>query len=184
MDAPGAIALAARLVPSYDQAPGMHRMGEQVRLNSGHSRGNGRLPGSLRPVQLLSPLGNLACITELLRRLVPMRDLLAEIVSREINAPHAGHGLGRAWAYIHPLVIVGVYLLVLGFVIGGKITANSAQTLDYPSYILAGLVPWLMMQNALLRATSALTSNANLIKQVVFPIEVLPVAAVASATIP
>jgi lipopolysaccharide transport system permease protein len=137
-----------------------------------------------RPLEVLSPRQNIACIAEVLRHVASMRDLLTELIRREINSPHAGHGLGPAWAYIHPIVIVLVYLYVIGFVIGSKIDASANFPGDYPSYILVGLVPWLMTQNALVRTTGALTANSNLVKQVVFPIEILPVAAFASASIP
>ena len=49
---------------------------------------------------------------------------------------------------------------------------------DYTTYILSGLVPWLFIQQALVRGANALVGQANLVKQVVFPVEVLPVAAV------
>lgn len=86
--------------------------------------------------------------------------------------------------YVHPLVVVGTYLLLFGFVLGSKISTTGAFPGDYPGYILVGLVPWLMMQAAILRGPTALIGSANLVKQVVFPIEILPIAVVIAATIP
>src|SRR5207248_1336205 len=54
---------------------------------------------------------------------------------------------------------------------------------DYPTYLLAGLLPWLACAEAMMKGTGALVANANLVKQVVFPIEVLPVKSVLSSFI-
>ena len=132
----------------------------------------------------LSPTRNLQALWNTFKQIYRYRELLSEMVHRDLSASHARHGFGGIWVYLHPLVIVGTYLLVFGFVLGSKIAVTGEFPGDYPGYILAGLVPWLMMQAAIVRGPGALISSANLVKQVVFPIEVLPVASVIAATIP
>lgn len=132
----------------------------------------------------LSPRSNAAAVFTSIRHAYQTRELLVEMTRREMAAGHAGHGLGMLWVFIHPLIIVLVYLLIIGFVIGGRLDTGGSFPGDYPSYMLIGLVPWLMLQAAIVRATNALVGNAGLVKQVVFPIEVLPVAAAAAASIP
>jgi lipopolysaccharide transport system permease protein len=56
--------------------------------------------------------------------------------------------------------------------------------LNYTVYILSGLVPWLALVDSLNRAPNAVTGNSNLVKQVVFPIEVLPAKTVIAALLP
>src|SRR5215472_18075402 len=97
------------------------------------------LPGWRRPLEILSPSRNIAGLVDVARRVGSMRDLLAELVRRDISAAHAAQGLGPAWVYIHPIVIVVVYVFVIGFVIGSKIQATASFPGDYPSYILVGL---------------------------------------------
>lgn len=108
------------------------------------------------------------------------RPLVTEMVIRDLKGAHAGHGLGSLWVYVQPLVIVGTYMLIFGLIIGSKIDVSSMPG-DYTSYILVGMTPWLVMANVLGRAPGVFISNANLVKQVVFPIEVLPLASVVSA---
>jgi lipopolysaccharide transport system permease protein len=55
--------------------------------------------------------------------------------------------------------------------------------LDYMTYLLSGLIPWLSFQESMSKAATAITGNANLVKQVVFPIEILPVKGVLSSFI-
>lgn len=104
------------------------------------------------------------------------RALVRELVARDVRGGHAGHGLGSMWVYAQPVVIVASFMLVFGVVIGSKLAITSTFPGDYTSYILVGVVPWLLMAAVLGRATGAFSSNANLVKQVVFPIETLPVA--------
>ena len=47
--------------------------------------------------------------------------------------------------------------------------------LDYTTYLLAGLIPWMAFQESMAKGATVIVGNANLVKQVVFPIEVLPV---------
>ncbi len=106
------------------------------------------------------------------------RGLVREMVLRDIKGGHAGHGLGSMWVYAQPIVVVATFMLIFGVVIGSRMAVTETFPGDYTSYILVGLTPWLLMSNALGRATNAFSSNSNLVKQVVFPVEVLPVATV------
>src|SRR5262245_45487112 len=112
----------------------------------------------------------------LAKLLVRNGDLVREMFWRDLKVGHAGHSFGGIWVYLHPIVIVGTYLIIFGFVLGSKIAVASPFPGDYPSYILIGLVPWLITAAVLGRGPSVLFGAANLVKQVVFPVEVLPVA--------
>jgi lipopolysaccharide transport system permease protein len=52
--------------------------------------------------------------------------------------------------------------------------------LDYTAYLLSGLVSWLCFQEAMVKGCTSITANRTLVKQVVFPIEILPVKTVLS----
>ena len=135
------------------------------------------------PIRVLESLFALRVNAAAIRRLwsvaLEKRQLLRELINRQLRAAHAGRGLGVFWQYFHPLFVVLVYLLIFGFVIGGRIGGTEDLPGSYPSYILAGLVPWLITQNAMMQATGALADNSNLVKQVIFPIELLPIASTA-----
>ena len=47
--------------------------------------------------------------------------------------------------------------------------------LDYTTYLLSGLIPWMAFQESMAKGATVIVGNANLVKQVVFPVEVLPV---------
>jgi lipopolysaccharide transport system permease protein len=106
------------------------------------------------------------------------RQLTWEMTRREISDRYAGQALGTFWAVGHPLAQMGVYIFVFAFVFKARATgaATSANApLDYISYLLSGLIPWIAFQESMAKASTVIRSNANLVKQVVFPIEILPV---------
>ncbi len=104
------------------------------------------------------------------------RSLIRELVIRDLKGGHAGHGLGSFWIYAQPLVVVATFMLIFGVVIGSRIAITESFPGDYTGYVLVGVVPWLLTAAALGRAPTVFTANANLVKQVVFPIETLPIA--------
>ncbi len=103
------------------------------------------------------------------------RLLIFEMTRRALVDQHAGQVLGRIWAVCHPLMFAGIYILVFAFVFKSQFGGTADLPLDRPAFILAGLVPWLGMIRSMSLSASSLISGSNLVKQVVFPIEVLPV---------
>ena len=55
--------------------------------------------------------------------------------------------------------------------------------LDYTTYLLAGLIPWFGFQESMGKASTVIIAHADLVKQVIFPIEVLPVKGVLASLI-
>jgi lipopolysaccharide transport system permease protein len=102
------------------------------------------------------------------------------MTKRAIRDQFAGQYLGAAWAVLHPMLLMAVYLFLFGVVLGVRAGGAAKTGVDYSAFLLSGLIPWLSFQDSMARTTPAVTSNADLVKQVVFPLEVLPVRAVLS----
>jgi lipopolysaccharide transport system permease protein len=109
------------------------------------------------------------------------RHLIFALARREVSDRYAGQMFGILWAVGHPLLLMGVYLFVFGFVFQTRIGGTADMPLNYTVYLLAGTVPWLTIAEMLNKAPVAVTANAALVKQVVFPVEVLPIKSVLSA---
>jgi ABC-type polysaccharide/polyol phosphate export permease len=84
--------------------------------------------------------------------------------------------LGLAWSLAHPVVLMLVYLLVFSVML-------KIQTADYEHYwlfLLAGLPVWVFFATSLQAASRSLLENANLIRKVRFPRQLLPLSMVAT----
>lgn len=102
------------------------------------------------------------------------RELLRAMTNHSLGSQYAGQVLGIVWVVIHPLSLLLLFAVVFGLVLKVRITGSYEVPFDYTTYLLAGLVPWLTLQQVMMRSCSALIGQSNLVKQVVFPIEVLP----------
>jgi lipopolysaccharide transport system permease protein len=106
------------------------------------------------------------------------RELLGNLVRREIRGRYKGSALGIVWTLVTPLVMMGAYTLVFRviFRVGNEIP-------NYPLYLLTGLALWVFFASSLGVASTSLLANGNLIKKVRFPRVIVPLAAVASQSV-
>ena len=106
----------------------------------------------------------------ILSTLVTHRHLLTTMVRRDIGARFAGSSLGGLWTLIHPAILLSLYTLVFTYI-------YRVPTLEgghsFTEFAFCGLWPWLAFQEACLRSVTAITDNANLVKKLRFPSELL-----------
>jgi len=119
--------------------------------------------------------GNFQAFSELIALLTRYRVLTVELARREIGEKYSGQFFGTFWAFAHPLILTIVYIFVFGFIFRMRMGGTADLPLDYTSYLLSGLIPWLAFQESMSKAGTVIISNANVVKQVIFPTEVLPV---------
>jgi ABC-type polysaccharide/polyol phosphate export permease len=103
------------------------------------------------------------------------RELLGNLVRREIRGRYKGSVLGVVWTLVTPLVMMGAYTLVFRVVF-----RTGPEIPNYPLFLLTGLALWVFFSTSLVVAASSLLANGNLIKKVRFPRLIVPVAAVAA----
>jgi len=102
------------------------------------------------------------------------RQLAWALVRRDITDRYVGQALGAAWAFIHPMLLMGIYVFLFMIVFKVRVGGRPGMPDDYALYIICGMVPWQALQDSVSRGVSVLVGNASLVKQVVFPIELLP----------
>jgi len=105
------------------------------------------------------------------------RELLGNLTQRELRGKYKRSALGWAWSLINPLALAAIFTFVFGVVFQGRLEAVGNSQLSgiaaYPLFLLSGLLPWAFMSNGITGSIGALVSNANLVKKVYFPREVL-----------
>ncbi len=134
-------------------------------------------------MSLFDPRTHFSALRELVFLLTQRRQLLWAMVKREIGEQYAGQMIGSVWAIGHPLILMMVYVVVFSFVFKMRLGGTSDHPMNYPIYMLSGLIPWLTFQTCLSKGVSAISANTSLVKQVVFPIEILPVKTVLASSI-
>jgi lipopolysaccharide transport system permease protein len=101
------------------------------------------------------------------------RGMLGRTAFHDIRARYAGSVLGLAWLVVYPLLFLGVYALVYVYIY--QIRLGTLGDGEYVVLIFCGLVPFLGLSEALSTGVGSVASNANLIKNSLFPIDLIPV---------
>jgi ABC-2 type transport system permease protein len=104
-------------------------------------------------------------------------ELLRTMLRRELRVKYKGSALGILWSYLYPLAMVAVYTLVF------SILWRAVDVPHYPLFILSGLAVWTFFQAAIQLAAGSVVANANLIRNVRFPREVIPTSVVLSQAV-
>ncbi len=100
------------------------------------------------------------------------------LAKRDIMARYRGSLAGVAWALIGPLLMVAVYALVFTGVFQARwgVAGAGADGLGYVMRLFVGLTVFTSVAEVMTRASRLMQDNANLVKRVVFPLELLCVA--------
>ncbi len=147
-------------------------MGETHQPVSASASGIGRL---------LDPRLWLVASRELAVLIVRQRRLTLEIAKRELTHEHRGKALGMFWGVFQPLFLLVVYTFIYGVVFNAKIGGSFELPRNFTIYLLSGLVPWFAFQFSMTKSVGVITANANLVKQVVFDLSLLPIASALAA---
>lgn len=113
----------------------------------------------------------------IIKNLYRYRHILSQMVIREVKGRFAGSVGGLLWNFIHPILMLVVYLFVFIYIFKLRVgTSGSAGASAI--YIMSGLFPWIILAEGMSRGTSSLIENANLIQKTYFPTEILTAKAV------
>lgn len=108
-----------------------------------------------------------------LKDIYRFKNLVYNLVSRDLKVKYKGSMLGFLWSLLNPLVMLIVYTLAFKYII--KIRVE-----NFPLFFLCGFLPWTFLGLSLSMAVSSIRDNANLVKKVYFPREILPLSIVLS----
>lgn len=108
------------------------------------------------------------------------RRLLLAFVLTDLKNRYVGSSIGFFWTVVTPLLELVTYTFVFHGLIGVRFQPEG-DWVHYALFLFCGMVTWLGVSDAVVRATPSIKENAHLIKKVNFPSIVLPAHMVASA---
>ncbi|MFA5894327.1 MAG: ABC transporter permease [Candidatus Shapirobacteria bacterium] len=109
-----------------------------------------------------------------LHAVVKWRELLWQMVGREVKARYKQSVLGYFWVILNPLA----QMLVMSFAFSVimRIPTNASSHIPYSVFLFVGLLPWTLFSNSLSFSCSSLVSSASLITKIYFPRTILVLA--------
>jgi lipopolysaccharide transport system permease protein len=133
-------------------------------------------PVNPHAVHLFSPLA-------LINSLYLNRQLILQMIKREVMGRYKGSMIGFTWSFFTPILMLIVYTVVFSkiFKMRWGDSAVDNQQLQFAIVLFVGMIVLTFFTEILNRSPSLIISNANYVKKVVFPLEVLPAVIVGSA---
>lgn len=104
--------------------------------------------------------------------------LLFQMTQRDVVQRYKGSWLGIGWSIVTPLIMLAVYTFVFQFVFQARWPGAVAESTNSGGHfalnLFAGLIFFTFFSDVMTRAASAILSQPNLVKKVVFPLQLLP----------
>lgn len=105
------------------------------------------------------------------------RDLWWQFAVRAVEARYRGSYLGILWSVLNPVLMLGIYYVVFGVIFSGHFRNPSVETrADFAMAMFLGLTLYMLVADTLGTGPLLIVGNPNLVKKVVFPLEILPLA--------
>ena len=111
------------------------------------------------------------------------RQLIVQMTKREVVGRYQGSAFGLAWSFLNPVFMLVVYTFVFSEIFKsrwGGVGGDDSKT-QFAIVLFVGMIVLSLFSEVLNRAPGLILSNANYVKKVVFPIEILPVIAMGAA---
>jgi len=103
--------------------------------------------------------------------LVQHRELVRNLVLKDLKLKYRGSVLGFMWSLLNPVVMITVYAIAFTYVIRTAVPG-------FVFFLLLGVLAWNFFSTAATMSTTAITESGNLIRSVAFPRAILPIATV------
>ncbi|HMD61409.1 MAG TPA: ABC transporter permease [Opitutaceae bacterium] len=105
------------------------------------------------------------------------RDLWWQFTVRAVESRYRGSYLGILWAVLNPVLMLGIYYVVFGMIFSGHFRDPKVETeTDFAMAMFLGLTLYMLIADTLGTSPLLIVGNTSLVKKVVFPLEILPLA--------
>ena len=110
------------------------------------------------------------------REIFGHRQLLLLLTRRDLEVRYRGSFLGFLWTLIKPLIMLAVYYVILGQVLG------AARGIEgFGIYVFSGLTIYMLFSDSVGASAGSIVNNAGLVKKIYMPREIFPLAAIGGA---
>lgn len=110
------------------------------------------------------------------------RALTKSLIVREVIGRYQGSMLGLLWSFCHPLLMLMVYTFVFSVVFNARWPGvGSDSKVEFALVLFAGLMVFNLFAECVSRAPGLILGNANYVKKIIFPLEILPCVALGAS---
>ena len=116
-----------------------------------------------------------------IKELWEYRELLFNLVKRELKVKYKRSVLGFLWSLLNPILMTLIFTFVFALLL--KIrpdppNADVPKVFWFPAFLLAALLAWNFFSVSITVAVNSIVGNSNLVNKIYFPREILPISSV------
>lgn len=115
---------------------------------------------------------------EFFKILFKNRKIAIKLGRNDFRNRFANTSLGTIWGFAQPFVFMITYVIVFQYIL----KSNSAGEYPYVVWFLPGMSMWMFCSDAILTASNSIRNYSYLVKKVVFPVDIIPVISLTSAS--
>lgn len=108
--------------------------------------------------------------------MVARREILFNLVVRDLEVKYKGSVIGIFWSLLSPFLMLIIYTLVFRYVIGTTVK-------NFPLFFMCGFLPWIFLSNSLMGAAPSIVNNPNLVRKVYMPRAIIPLSAMVACLV-
>lgn len=117
----------------------------------------------------------------MVRSLWHNKQLIVQMTKREVIGRYRGSVMGLAWSFFNPVLMLAVYTFVFSEIFKARWVGQDLGKGGFAIQLFVGMIVHGIFAECANKAPSLIMSNANYVKKVLFPVEILPVISLGSA---
>lgn len=135
------------------------------------ARARARAAAADRHTELVDRAAEMAPLTAVIGSLYSYRELLKNLVLKDLKLKYRGSVFGFLWSLINPLMMIVVYTMAFTFIM-------RIRSVQFVFYLMLGQLAWTFFASSATMSTGAIVDNGGLLKSVLFPRAILPIGTV------
>jgi len=112
-------------------------------------------------------------LISIIKEIIAGRDLIRELVVKDLKLRYSGPLLGAVWAFLLPFLTVLTF-----YVVFCKVLKVKVEEAPFILYLMSAIFPWRFFQDSLSASTTSLMDNKNLLREARFPHYFIPLSVV------
>jgi lipopolysaccharide transport system permease protein len=109
------------------------------------------------------------------------RSLIYVLSKREVAGRYKGSNFGILWSFFNPIFMLAIYTLIFSIVFKARWEGAGESKVEFALILFVGLIVFNFFAECISKAPGLILSNANYVKKIVFPLEILAMVTVGSA---
>ncbi len=115
-------------------------------------------------------------------RIFDQHYLIRTLILKEISERYRGSVLGFVWSFMHPIIMLLIYIFVFGFVFKIKWgVSGEGGNAEFGIMLFSGMLIHALLSECLVRSPGIIVANQPYVKKIVFPLDIFPLVIIGTA---